>query len=455
MSRSIRWTLLGWYAAILVVVIGALGTVLYVRQHRAAIRRVDAELEAHSLALAGAIEWDDGGFELDLGDEYRSYYDQKGEDAPYFVAWGLDGEILGRSPSAPAGALAPTVGIRQVGHRREIGAHGPGGTRVLVGRGTSGPRQRVADFGWAVLLAGLGALAGALLGGWFLVSRVLAPIRRISETAVRISASNLGARIDLVRTESELGRLAGALNQAFDRLEAAVARQARFTTDASHELRTPLSVLKANVEWALRSDRSAKEYAETLEACLRATDRMGAIAQGLLALARGDADEAPLGEEPLDLAALARDTAAFLAPLATSHEVTVQVEGEAAPVTGDVNRLAEAVTVLVANGIQHNRKGGRLTLRTGIADGTAFLEAADTGPGIRPEAQPHVFERFYRVDAARSRENGGSGLGLAIAKRAVEAHGGEITLRSREGEGTVFTIRLPARGGPGQVRTPP
>lgn len=446
MRRSIRWTLLGWYATILGIVIAGFGTALYLRQRSGALRRVDTELRAHALAVSNAIEWDEPeGFELEIRDEYRAFFERAGLDTPYFVIWGADRAVLAWSAAVPADVSYPGLDHAAPPSRREIVAEGPAGTRVLVGQEIAGLRREIAELAWTTLLVGAAALVAALVGGWFLVRRVLRPIDRISETASRISASNLSARIDVGRTESELGRLARTLNDAFDRLEEAVARQTRFTADASHELRTPLAVVATSAEWALRRARSPEEYADALETCRRATDRMGTIVEDLLELTRLDGEPRPLERTEVDLAEIVTETAALLEPLARTRGVTLELATEPTVLRGDRTRLGTVVVALLSNAILHGREGGQVEVQSeaGDGEGEVLLRVRDDGPGIPEADRARIFERFYRADPSRGRRTGGSGLGLAIALRIVEAHGGGIQARNPEAGGAEFTVRLP------------
>jgi heavy metal sensor kinase len=271
----------------------------------------------------------------------------------------------------------------------------------------------------------------------------------MSAAAASISASDLSGRLDATTTVGELKQLAETLNATFGRLEAAFERQKRFTADASHELRTPLTIILSQVELALRKERTPAEYREALEACLRAGHRMKGAIDGLLTLARADAREFQLAREKLDLKPLVEETVAMLRPLAAERNVTLRVVAEPCELVGDRERLREVVANLVTNAIRYNKPNGRVdvTLK-GMA-----LTVADTGIGIPEKDRPHIFERFYRVDKARLREDasagqaragdaGGTGLGLAISKLIVEAHGGTIGFVSREDEGTTFTVAL-------------
>ena len=321
------------------------------------------------------------------------------------------------------------------------------GALVLVGRGTGSLRRRVQLADRRILAAAGIALALALAVGWFLTTRALAPIERMSRVAAAVSASNLGERIDPARLEAELGHLAETLNDTFDRLQAAFEQQTRFTSDASHELRTPLAIVTNQAELALRRDRQPAEYRDALQAILDAVRRMRTVVDDLLTLARADAGELALHREPVELASLVRDTAGLLATEAERLGIGVELDLDDVTLRGDTSRLQEMVTNLLANAIRYNREGGRVTLRLHRGAGQALLEVSDTGIGIPPEEQALVFDRFHRVDKARSREAGGSGLGLAISRRIAEAHGGRILLESAPGAGATFRVELPTGDG--------
>ncbi|HEX4590234.1 MAG TPA: ATP-binding protein, partial [Gemmataceae bacterium] len=301
-------------------------------------------------------------------------------------------------------------------------------------------------FAWQLAAAGAAVLAVGLAGGWLASARILRPLARISRTASAISATNLSERIDTGKVDRELEDLARVLNATFDRLEAAFERQARFTADASHELRTPLTVLRSQTQLALSRPRSAEEYRKTIDECLRATERMTALVEGLLTLARADAGKLDLRHEPVDLKRVTAEAVTQLRPLADSSGVTVVADLAPAEVNGDAVRLGQVATNLVANAIRYNRPGGRVLVKLAIQDGYAALTVEDTGYGIPEADRPHIFERFYRVSKDRSRTSGGSGLGLAISKSIVEAHGGKIGFKSVVEKGTTFQVGLPASG---------
>jgi heavy metal sensor kinase len=286
-------------------------------------------------------------------------------------------------------------------------------------------------------------LALGLTGGWWISTRALRPIREISATAARISAGDLTQRIQTSDSSSELGDLAGVLNDTFARLQASFARQAQFTADASHELRTPVSVVLTQTQAALARERPAAEYRESLAACQRAAQRMRRLTESLLTLARLDSGEAAATREPCDLDRVTRDVTDFLRSLAQEQSVALEVESTPTRCEGNAEALGQVVTNLVSNAIYYNRPGGGLQVKVRSEAGAAILVVTDTGQGIAPEDLPHIFERFYRADKARSSTTGRTGLGLAITKAIVEAHGGTIEAATELGKGSTFTVRLP------------
>jgi len=463
-TRSIRVRLMAWYSATLLLLFVGAGFALYFATRRAEFEDFEAHIESRVRALSVALATTSKAVaEFRLPDELARYFERPKPkpaqrptedpgERPYYVIWDAQGTVIDASilPSAvpffapkppPHDPHKPRWRDRDIW--REAVAAGPQGTFVLVGRSAEGVRRHLQLFLARLVVIGAGALAVALAGGWFLTRQALAPIAKITATAETISSSNPSQRIALDETESEFGRLAGVLNSAFDRLEHALARQVAFTADASHELRTPLTVLIASLDLALRRERSADQYRSTLAQCLATARRMEEVIAKLLALARADAGPTAQPPQPIDLAEVVRDVAARLEPLAQSREVTCTIEAADVRIDGAPDQIALLVETIVENAILYNRPGGTVHVRLAGEESKAVLEVRDSGVGIPAADQPHVFERFYRVDKARSRESGGCGLGLAIAKRIVEEHGGTIGLSSEEGVGTCVTVLLP------------
>ena len=321
------------------------------------------------------------------------------------------------------------------------------GMHVLqVAAPTEPIRRTLREF--ALLLAGLSVLAtaGTFAAGRRLAGAALRPTLEIAEQAEAIRGGTQAERITAHADVREFGRLVSVLNGMLDRLQNAFESQRRFTADASHELRAPLNVLQGELEVALRRERSAEEYRETLERCRVEALRMGSLVQDLLALARSDAGVLVTLRVALDLLALARPVAERHRPLAGERGVRLEVEGDPAPVLADPSVLERAVANQVANAIGFSPPNGTVTIATRRAADDQVLSVRDQGPGVPPEQVPRLFTRFFRGDAARSRaetaREQSTGLGLAIARAGAEAHGGSLRFAGNA-PGAVFELRLP------------
>jgi signal transduction histidine kinase len=303
----------------------------------------------------------------------------------------------------------------------------------------------------------LGVLFVASLGvGWVVAGRVLRPIGRITAVARDIQATDLSRRIELPGPDDELKQLADTFDAMLARLDAAFAAQRQFIADASHELRNPLAIIRTNVDVAL-ADPSADpdDLRHTIAVVKRASGRMARLVDDLLALARRQ--EPILEHEPVDLGvAVAEASDDFVVPAAARNIVLDRVTAPDVVVTGDRDALKRAVANLLENAVRLAPEGSRIRLATGSEGDRAWIAVTDEGPGIAPEDQPHVFDRFWRADKGRSRADGGTGLGLAIVRQIAESHSGEVRLQSKVGVGSSFVIWLPVAPGPTpRLPTPP
>jgi heavy metal sensor kinase len=440
MFESLRARLLVWYTAILAVVIAVFGAAVCYLAWRARVADVDGVLWARAHALAAALHPAAAGtFDLVLPAETTNGRTPSPLD---HVLWNAAGHPIDRSNPELEVPMPATPGARTRAGRREVALAAESGVTVLVGRDLADVRAEVWALAGTIAPVGAAALALSLAGGWWLAGRALSPIDRISRTAREMVGGNFAARIPIDRVETELGHLARALNEAFDRLHASLERQQRFTADASHELRTPLATASTEIQWALAKERPPADYRAALEVCARQASRMQAVVERLLALARADAGASQDRVVQVPLDAVVRSVVDDLAPLALAKRVSVDVDVAPVTVTGDPDRLTEAVTNVVANAIQYNRADGRVNVVLGRRSGGAELTVSDTGMGIAAEDLPRVFDPFFRADPARSRDAGGAGLGLAVTRTIVERHGGSITCRSTPDVGTTVTIEL-------------
>jgi signal transduction histidine kinase len=439
MVESLRARLLIWHTSILAVVIVTFGGALCYLTWRARLMDVDAALTSRAGVLQRALRpVAEGAFDLILPVDPA-----EGETAlPYHALWTGAGRLIDRTD--PDLSLTPptAVGVRtRAGHREHI-TRTATGEWVLVGRTLADVKNEVWALATTLLAVGGSVLVLSIGAGWLFAGRTLAPIDRISRTARQMIEGDFSARILVDHVETELGQVARALNDAFDRLQASIDRQRRFTADASHELRTPLATLSTELQWARGHERTPAEYRETLEVCARASTRMLSLVERLLALVRAEAGSTDRAV-PVRLDALVGQVVQDLQPLASSRHVTMTLDAEAATTVGDPDPLLDAITNVVVNAIRYNVEGGRVSIVLRRADTDVELTVTDTGVGISADDLPRIFDPFFRADPARSRDAGGAGLGLAVTRAIVERHGGRIVCRSEPDRGTTMSIRLP------------
>ncbi|HLM82450.1 MAG TPA: ATP-binding protein [Terriglobales bacterium] len=294
----------------------------------------------------------------------------------------------------------------------------------------------------------------AAVGGYWLSRRALAPVDAIVRTARDISGANLASRLQKLDTGDELQRLSDTLNEMLDRLEAAFLRITQFTADASHELRTPVSLIRTEAELALRRSRGESEYKESLRHILLEAERTTSLIEQLLSLARADSGREALHMQPVDLRQTLADVVEGWQQVAIIRNLqfSAHLDGQEPFVLGDGAALRRLADILLDNAFKYTPPTGFVRLALEQKGGTAVMSVQDSGAGIASEEQDKIFERFYRVDKARSREQGGAGLGLAIAKWIVTQHRGAIAVVSRPGEGAIFRVELPVMAAP--VRSP-
>lgn len=284
-------------------------------------------------------------------------------------------------------------------------------------------------------------------GGYFLADRALSPIDKISNTAREISCSNLSQRIEMKsRNNDEIARLTNILNQLLKRLEDAFHRQKQFTADASHELRTPIAVIRAQVEGVLdKENTSIDEYLQVMVVIKKQVVHMGNLIGQMLLLSRVDENKNHLEKESFNLNFLIETLMEEMEGLAQLKNIQLikELGDEPLIINADQSLITQLLLNLIDNAIKYSISGGKVIIKVNGIDKNIRIDVIDEGPGIAEEHQSNIFERFYRIDKSRSRKNGGSGLGLAISRWIVEAHQGKISVKSEEGQGTIFTVYLP------------
>jgi len=288
-------------------------------------------------------------------------------------------------------------------------------------------------------------------GGYWLVDRALRPVDRLSQTAEQMSLQNLTLRLPVEPSGDALERLSISLNTMLGRLRDSVQTSRRFLADASHELRTPLTVIKGELQELTReSDLTKCDLHERVGSVLEEVARLEHLVSGLLVLSRLDAGETRGDWADVDLAELVSSTAEQMRLMAEDRGIGIEFAAlRTTQVRGDRARLKQVIVNLLDNAIRFTAPGGTVTMRTESAETGGVVEIADTGIGIPPSAIPHVFDRFFRVDEARSREDGGAGLGLSIVKSICSVHGAEIEVESRVEYGSCFRVTFPRRAGAG------
>lgn len=278
------------------------------------------------------------------------------------------------------------------------------------------------------------------VSGYFLAARALAPIDQITLTTRRISGADLSSRLDIPVTDDEVGRLTQTLNDMLARLDDSFQRERQFTNDASHELRTPLAAMQAILGMIREKRRTPKEYEQALDDLNEETDRLRTLVENLMHLARGEKRNTNL-HETVNLSTLLKDVSDSLRPLAEAKQLMLNCEvSENLIILGDSDELIRLFVNLLDNAIKYTEHG-EVSVTANRAENGVVIKVEDTGIGIPQEHLPHIFDRFYRVEESRTLR--GAGLGLAIAKEIANAHGGEIEVRSKVGQGALFVMSLP------------
>jgi len=440
---SVRARLTLWHAGVLtlIVCIFSAGILLFVEARLYAT--LDAQLDREIATISKmyreepeelkdlASHWGIRLFQVDEGGGIRQQTE----------SWEREGLSRALQPGDSASPLSWTA---------------PDGRRYRV-HSVSEPSYRVAaavdeaslrDTLWtlAVILAmGIPFAAGlAVAGGYFLAGRVLSPVGAMAQKAREITAESLAKRLPVENAQDEFGQLAIVFNDTLSRLQDAFERLRRFTADASHELRTPLTAMRSVGEVALQNTLDAVAYRDVIGSMLEEVDRLTRLVESLLILTRADSGKIQLAPEVLDLGGLVGHVIEQLRVLADEkqQELTLRTRIRVHAM-GDAALIRLALMNLIHNAIKYTPNGGTITVEVNATSGRAIVGVRDTGPGIPAAHRDRIFDRFYRVDTGRSREEGGVGLGLAITRWAVEANGGQIELASDGTDGSLFRIILP------------
>lgn len=466
MMRSLRARLLAGMIVSAAVLLAGFGGLVYALVRHSLYAEFDSALVTTAHALAASAEWDDDEFEIDLHAERVPEF-QRADRPAYFQFFSDRGAVLMRSPSlgkkdlsalrgtidSPAFAdqILPdsrpgrAVGIRFVpgegqepGERRKRAATQP--VVLVVARDTVDLHARLRQLLWALLGAGAGVLATALLISAAVVRRGLRPLDSLARRIGAVHEDDLGGRVPTERLPTELLPVGEKLNDLLGRLQNAFQRERRFTADVAHELRTPLAGVRSTLEVAMSRQRRAEEYHGALGECLNIAKRMEAMVTNLLTLARLDARQVAFRQERIRLSELLDSCWRGFSDEARSRNVAYRstVPADLA-CTSDRQNLAMVLTNLLANAAEYADEDGRIEVTGGEAGGKVELEIANTSCRLTKEQVTHVFDRFWRGDESRTGEGGHCGLGLSLVGRIVNALGGTATADLSDG---LFSVRV-------------
>jgi heavy metal sensor kinase len=458
-QRSFKVRLTLWYALVTSIVIGVFSLAAYEtvehrleaeldRQLRIDFDLVEAQLDKDA---EGQIRWQVHGAHGDEGFARLS---------AWFEVWSEDGRLLLRHWPVPdtdiRSSLPPPPGAALRFYETELEQdlhvrlmERPArvqdtGVVMRLFRDQSEMRRTLRQIIEVFLLALPFAVVVASLGGYLMAHRSLRPIAAMVEQAQKITMESLAARLPNPNPADEFGRLATVFNETLQRLENSFTELKRFTADASHELRTPLTALRAVGEVALRRDQSEDALRETIGSMLEEAQRLDELIASLLTLARLESESATLAQERVEIGALMQEVSETVSVLAAekNQELDVGIPARI-KVTADRVLLRQALLNIVHNAIRHSPSNTRIAIRAARDGDHVSIAVSDQGPGIAPEHQTKIFERFYRIDKARARADGSYGLGLAIAKWSIERQGGRIEVESLGSGGSTFRILLP------------
>jgi heavy metal sensor kinase len=450
--KSIKFRLTVWYLVVIAVLLVVFSTVSYRLLSNNLYRNLNKQLQARAQELQRSVRIE--------GDNI--FFDQNVEEM--VLIYEADGKLSARlGPNVQFSNIGPAVQQALFGDPSFVSAETENGPDVrlyvvplnvnsqrrvamAIGRVPNDILNMLGIFRIVILNSSVLLLVLAGVGGWFLAGRTLKPVERITDIARGIGESDLSRRID-VETDDELGRLASTLNGMIARLEEAFIKQRQFVADASHELRTPLAVIQAESSLVLEKPRDQEQYRRSLELVSQEVSYMSEVVSKLLLLARSDAGSEQLNIQDVDVAALLAELGQDLEALAQEKDLTLSFGPmDGLTVRGDRVRLRQLFMNILDNALRYTPGGGTIAGSVVRRDGQAVVSVTDTGIGIPEEHLPFIFDRFYRVDKARTNREGGTGLGLSIATSIARMHGGTIEVESAVGTGTTFRILLPLAG---------
>ncbi len=455
---SIRWRLTLWFALILCVILIVSGAFFYVALGRWLTAEVTSNLKVYSARALDALAAEEFPQPIDYAVvqsalpssndiDFVQLMDSNGDVVVKSESLGenelpIAREVMDDALKGGPGYATLTTDDDSAGLFIKVSTVTLGGEThfLVVAQSLAATTNALGRAGFFLLVSILVILILALMSGVLLIRRALSPVRRITATAQSIeSSSDLSRRVGYRGPRDEIGQLANTFDHMIERLEKALQTQKNFIADASHELRSPLTVIQGNLDLLKRNLRE-EDRRESLRALEAETSRMSKVVSDLLVLAELDSGQ-PERQDSVSLHEMLLDAQARARQLAGNRQVVVGRQ-EDLWVKGNADKLEQVLSNLVDNALKYTPDGGTITLSLFQNGDWACLAVADAGIGISAEDLPHIFDRFYRVDKARSKASGGTGLGLAIVKGIVERHGGRVTVTSEPGKGSTFTVWL-------------
>jgi heavy metal sensor kinase len=465
--NSLRFKLIWIHGVAIGLVVVCIGLIRYQIVSYRSQRSFDQQLMSDGQFFISRIRMGHSGFsfaldELNLGDALAIQ-----ELEPFFVITDLKGNVLRHEfygkymrNMLSRGDLKKVL-MRRSGFSEFTAADGssyrfisltlpagafPGPAIVHVGRSLEAVKGVLREYLVFYLYSVPLILAISVAVGWFLAARALKPFDEITRTAEKITYENLNKQIVTKRKEEEIQRLVQSFNAMVGRLNESFQHMRKFNADAAHELRTPLAILQGETEVALRSPNLPEEIHALLASNLEELDRLTRLVNDMLTLAEAEAGRQVLKREPVDLKELLEDLIDQMRLLATDRNISTELQGPPELwIEADKLWLRRAIINLLDNAIKYSENGGKIEVSVAMEGAIAKVAIKDYGIGILPADLPHIFDRLYRADPARSRGSGGAGLGLALVKWIVEAHRGTIRVSSEADRGATFEILLPTR----------
>ncbi len=469
---ALRIRVTAWYVGLLAAALIVFGASLYLGLERYLDNSLQHSLssDAQSISESFVAQFEPKGVKWLIDEVGESYAPESG--GRFVRISRSNGEVLFQSGDTrdqniiASGISPPPVSRSQPGLRRErqdgnrtveiysLPYTSPAGGKYIIETGASlKPMERLLGSLLVTLLILTPlVLLIAAVGGYVLMVQPLKPIESLTVMAERIGTGDLGERFPIIASGDELERLSLALNSMIGRLEDALAHNRRFSEDVSHELRTPLTILRGELEHVIQLRSLEPGVTDAVGSALEETERMSRIVESLLEISRLNSGLSGIALKSFDLQQLAATTTEQMRLLGEERKITLRcIAGPAVMTVGDESRLKQVLVNLLDNAIKYTGAAGHVDVATRVQNGFAVLEVSDDGIGITAESLPHVFDRFYRAEKARSRGSAGAGLGLSIVRAICRAHEGAVSIVSSEGKGTTVTVQLPLASAAGDA----